>query len=113
MPFSKLSKTAQFLTNFAKNVSLFAKSGPKFAKTAPKTLHFGTPSLLRRRFWPKNAGHVFSLTTKTFISPYKNGLGSLRFILIFVPQSGEYNHEDHYEHEENMKVFYPHIVQTA
>jgi len=48
--FSKFAKTAQFLSIFVKNDQLFAKTFSKIAKSAPKMLHFGTPSLLRRRF---------------------------------------------------------------
>ncbi|MCH9023379.1 MAG: hypothetical protein IID32_11555, partial [Planctomycetes bacterium] len=72
-------KTAPFFSIFAENETIFAKNVPKIAESGPKTLHFGTPSLLRRRFKPKNADREFPLVTKAFISPYKNGLGSVRF----------------------------------
>ncbi|MCH9022776.1 MAG: hypothetical protein IID32_08415 [Planctomycetes bacterium] len=67
-----MSKTAPFLSIFAKNGPLFAKNGPKFAKTAPKKAPYGAGSLLRRRFKAKNADREFSKTPKTHISPYKN-----------------------------------------
>jgi len=50
LSFSKFAKTAQFLSIFAKNDPLFTKTVPKFVKSAPKMLHFGAPSLLRRRY---------------------------------------------------------------
>jgi len=81
-PFSKFSKTAQFLSIFAKNGPLFAKNAPKNAKTSPKTVHFGTPSLSRRHFKPKNADHTFSQSPKTFISPYKNNKNPAPFTLV-------------------------------
>ena len=82
--FSKLLKTAQNGSIFAKNEVFFGKNGPKIAKSGSKRLYFGIVSLLRRCFWAKNADRKFPLAPKTFISPYKKARNSSTFTLIFI-----------------------------